>query len=178
MTEPLARHRCVVYDGVPSKILSELAGVAHEHLKDNYRCLCLNSPAMVAGMRCYLAALDINVEREIINGSLVLSSEQSHLVDGHFDVDRMLRTLEDAVENALRDGYKGLWATGDMTWEFGPEKDFTKLVEYEQRLDALFHKQGALCGICQYHKDTLPPKCSRQALRLHDDILLATGLRA
>ena len=175
MTEPRARHRCVVYDGAPSKILSELAVVAHERLKDNYRCLYLNSPPMVAGMRNYLAALDIDVEREITKGSLVLSSERNYLVDGHFDVDRMMRTLEDAVEKALRDGYKGLWATGDMTWEFGPEKDFSKLVEYERRLDALFHRQGALYGICQYHKDTLPPKCSQQALRLHDDILLATG---
>ena len=88
---------------------------------------------------------------------------------------RMVRTLEEAVEKALRDGYVGLWATGDMTWEFGPEKDFTKLVEYEKRLDALFHRQGALCGICQYHKDTLAPKCVQQGLRLHGDILLATG---
>ena len=176
--EPRARHQCVVYDGAPARILPQLAFIAREYLKDNYRCLCLNSPPMIAETRCSLAALDIDVERAIAKGSLVLSSDQSHLADGHFDVDRMLRTLEDAVEKALQDGYKGLWATGDMSWEFGPDKNFTKLVEYEQRLDDLFHKQAALCGICQYHKDTLPKKYLRQGFRLHDDILLATGSSA
>lgn len=171
------RHQCVVYDGAPSKILPHLAAMASERLNDNYRCLYLNSPAMVAGMRCYLAARDIDVEREIAKGSLVLSSDQNHLLDGRFDVDRMLRTLEEAVAQALQDGYKGLWASGDMTWEFGPENNYAKLVEYEQRLDDLFHRQAALSGICQYHKDTLPPKCLQQGLRLHEDIVLATGFR-
>jgi hypothetical protein len=32
----------------------------------------------------------------------------------------MMAKLEDAVTQALADGYKGLWATGDMGWEFGP----------------------------------------------------------
>ena len=32
---------------------------------------------------------------------------------------------------ALDDGYSGLWATGDMSWEFGPAKDFSMLLEYE-----------------------------------------------
>ncbi len=35
----------------------------------------------------------------------------------------MLHKLEDALDQALSDGYKGLWATGDMTWEFGSEKN-------------------------------------------------------
>ncbi len=39
--------------------------------------------------------------------------------DGSFDVPMMLANLEEALDQALRDGYKGLWATGDMTWEFG-----------------------------------------------------------
>jgi hypothetical protein len=57
--------------------------------------------------------------------------------------------------------------------QLSPEKDFTNLVEYDQRLDDLFQKQPALCGICQYHKDTLPQKCVRQGFRLHDDLRLA-----
>jgi hypothetical protein len=33
----------------------------------------------------------------------------------------MMGTLEDALEQALVDGYGGLWATGDMNWEMGRE---------------------------------------------------------
>jgi len=124
--ELCARHRCVVYDGVPSRILAEIAVLAHEHLTDNYRCLCLNSPPVLAEMRGYLAARDIDVERGISKGSLVLSSEQRHLLHGHFDIDRMVCTLEEAVEKALRDGFKGLWATGDMALGIWPRQGLHK----------------------------------------------------
>ena len=73
--------------------------------------------------------------------------------------------VEEAVEVALSEGYKGLWATGDMTWEFGSRKNLAKLMEYEWRLEELFRRQEALCGICQYHQDTLPPEAMRRARR-------------
>lgn len=45
-------------------------------------------------------------------------------MNGVFDVARMLGMLADAVNDALAHGYAGLWATGDMTWELGSEKNF------------------------------------------------------
>ena len=84
----------------------------------------------------------------------------------------MLHKLEDALDQALNDGYKGLWATGDMTWEFGPRQDFGKLLEYELRLEELFHKRPELCGICQYHRDTLPRETVRQGLQAHRMIFI------
>ena len=53
------------------------------------------------------------------NGSLALSSDPGHLLDGIFDAARMLAMLAHAVNDALANGYAGLWATGDMTWELG-----------------------------------------------------------
>jgi hypothetical protein len=174
--EQTTRHQCVIYDGAPSKMLPHLAVVARQRLNKNYRCMFLNSPALVAGVRCYLAAAGIDVVQEIAQGSLLLSSSQSHLVNGHFDVESMLRGLEEAVEQALRDGYKGLWATGDMTWEFGPQKDFTKLLEYEWRLEQLFRKQPALCGICQYHQEMLPREALQVGSLLHESIFVSETL--
>ena len=127
---------------------------------------------MVAGIRCYLAAADIDVTHEVGKASLVLSSDQRHLVAGHFNVDRMMRTLEDALYQALNEGYDGLWATGDMTWEFGPQKDFSKLLEYEWRLEEFFLNHPALGGICQYHADTLPHQVLRQGLLSHPAIFV------
>ena len=171
MEQP-ARHQCLIYKGSPAIHLTALSLLAQMKLGENYRCLYLNGPSMVAGMRSYLAARNIDVAHEISKGSLVLSSDQGHLVDGVFDVDRMMRTLEDAVGQALSDGYKGLWATGDMSWEFGPKKDFRKLLAYEVRLEAYFHKQPALCGICQYHADTLPEEALQHGLRTHQSIFV------
>jgi MEDS: MEthanogen/methylotroph, DcmR Sensory domain len=141
------RHRCIIYDGSPAPQLAGLATIAVEKLKANNRCLFLNSRPMVAGFRSYLAASGLDVEHEVEKGALVVSSDQSHLRDGLFDVDRMLCLLKEALDQALNDGYTALWATGDMTWELGGEKNFGKLLEYECQLEDLLQKHPALSGV-------------------------------
>jgi hypothetical protein len=167
-----SRHQCLIYEGSPSQQLLALATQARQKLRDNYRCLYLNTPSMVTGMRSYLALAGINVTQEIAKGSLVLTSEQNHLAGGHFDVDRMIRGLEEAVQLALADGYKGLWASGDMSWEFGPQKEFGKLLEYEWRLEEFFQREPALHGICQYHKESLPRQAMQDGLVSHPSIFI------
>lgn len=164
---PLPRHQCLIYDGAPSRHLAALAAIGRERLQTGHRVLYLNSAPMVAGMRSYLAAAGVDVTREAERGSLVLSSEQAHLVEGHFSVDRMMETLEDAVREALRDGYAGLWATGDMTWEMGPDRDFSKLLEYERRLEEFFAEHAEFSGVCQYHAGTIPREALRHGLLAH-----------
>ena len=65
---------------------------------------------------------------------------------------------------ALKDGYQGLWATGDMTWEFGPARDLSKLLEYEWRLEEFIREHPQMGGICQYHTDTLPREILRKRM--------------
>jgi hypothetical protein len=50
-------------------------------------------------------------------GALVESTHaDAHLAGGCFDCERMLNLLNDAVESALNDGFKGLRTCGDMSW--------------------------------------------------------------
>ena len=170
--ESVPRHQCLIYQGAPSKHLPALAEAMREKLRQNYRCLYLNSPPMVAGLRSYLAATGVEVAQEIAKGRLILSSDQQHLADGRFDIDRMLLTLENLLNNALRDRCAGLWAVGDMTWELGPERDPARLLEYEWRLEKIFHRRPELSGICQYHADTLPRRMLRQSLLVHPSIFV------
>ncbi len=170
--EPHSRHQCLIYEGSPAIHLPALAAIVRKKLSENYRCLYLNSPPMVAGIGSYLAAIGVDVAHEMAKTSLVLTSHLGHLVNGHFDVDRMMHSLEDAVRQALGDGYRGLWATGDMGWEFGQKKDFGKLLEYEVRLEEYFNKQPHLCGICQYHADTLPHEVVQQGRLTHQSLFV------
>lgn len=165
--ETVLRHQCLIYDGAPSRQLPALVAVTREKLRQNFRCLYLNSAPMVAGMKSCLMADGLDVTGEIRKGRLVLSAEQTHLAGGHFEVEQMMRSLREAVEQALKDGYSGLWATGDMTWEFGPDHDFSKLVEYERQLEEYMREQPALSGICQYHASTLPREVLRHGFVVH-----------
>jgi hypothetical protein len=167
MMAPPARHQCLIYSGSPEQLLPALAAETLKKLYEHNRCVHLNSPAMLAGLESHLAALGVSVKQECTQGSLVLMAGQDHLVNGRFDLDTMLKTLEDAIDGALKDGYRGLWASGDMSWEFGQQQDFKSLLEYEWRLEELFHRRAALSGICQYNGDTLPREVMRNGLESH-----------
>src|SRR5262249_15462405 len=130
-----ARHQCLIYEGAPSRQLHALAATIQRKLSEGYQCLYLNSRPMVAGIGYHLAALGIDVVTEVASERLVLSSKRISSADGGFDGDLMLHKLEKALDRALDNGHEGLWATGDMTWEVGPQKNFAKLMAYEQKLE-------------------------------------------
>lgn len=168
----MPRHQCLVYQGSPSAQLPTIASMIRLKLKENNRCLYLNSVPMVAGLRSYLFAGGVDVPKEIMKGSLLLSSDTRHLVNGSFNIEPLIQMLNDAVDEALNDGYHGLVATGDMTYEFGAERDFSQLLEYERRLEELLLQHPTLYAICQYHADTLPPETVRQGSVCHPAIFI------
>jgi len=163
----MPRHQCVIYSGQPSDLLTGLASVIQVRLRANYRCVYLNSPPMVAGMRASLSAQGVNVDGEIASRRLQLSSSHSYLVDGAFDPKRMLDLLNEGLASALAAGHTGLWGSGDAAWEVGPMQDFARLVEYERGLEVLLNSEPALTCICQYHADTLPEDVVRSGYALH-----------
>ena len=152
----LPRHQCLIYKGSPSRQLPAIAAVLQNKLNENYRCLYLDSPSMVAAMQSKLATIGVDVLDELDKTSLVLSSERDQIVEGRFDADRMMQKLEAALQHALDDGFEGLWAVGDMSWEAGFHTAFGTLLDYEWRLEEFFRKHSQIQGICQYHADTLP----------------------
>jgi len=169
---PSPRHQCHVYEGPPSKTLQTMATIIVLKLNEQVRCLYFNSPTMIAGLRSYLASAGVDVEHAVASGALNLSAEREHLASDRFDADAMLSTLERAVETALSEGYAGLWASGDMTWELGPERDAQELLKYERGLEELFRRQPALSGICQYHTDTLPRDLVEYGLAVHGSFVV------
>lgn len=169
---PISRHQCLIYKGSPAAHLPGLSVVIRQKLAENYRCLYVNTSTTIAALRPYLLAAGIDITKEVAEGSLVLSSHSTHLTDGHFNIDRQLGMLQDALNQALQDGYAGLWCTGDMSLEFGPEKDFSKLLDYEWRLEEFLQAHPALSGICQYHADTLPNEVLRQGVLAHSSLYI------
>lgn len=170
--EPIPRHQCLFYEGAPLLHLPALARVIRTKLEQNYRCLYLNSRPMVLWMRSYLDTEGVDVEQEVARGSLILESEQRHLVNGRFEIDRMLQMLQDALAKARSDGHAGLWATGDMSWEMGPEKNLAALFEYERRLEEFLSMHPDMGGICQYRSDVLPREAVREGFVTHRSIFI------
>jgi len=99
------------------------------------------------------------------------SSDRSHLADGRFDPEAMVDGLCTSIDEAVRDGFEGLCATGDMRWELGADENFDRLLEYEARLEKVF-RDKPLWGVCQYHRGMVPGHAIHDALVTHRTVHL------
>jgi DcmR-like sensory protein len=167
------RHQGFMYHGSPSHHIPMMAAVIKARLEQKHRCLYFDSEPMAAGLRFHLAQIGVDVARETAQNSLVVSSHLGHLSeDQTFDIDRMIATLEDALNQTLRDGYVGLWASGDIAWEFGPKVDFGQLIQYEIRLEDFVCAHPEMSGICQYHAGVLPPDAMQAGHEMHPSFFI------
>jgi signal transduction histidine kinase len=162
----VSRHKCLIYDGHPSEQLPVVIPFLLDGLQNHWRCLYLGSPEMVRMVDSALAGNGVETVHEVKQGSLILSSDRSHLTQGSFEPRIIIDDLSAMVDSALRDGFEGLCATGDMLWELGTSKNFDRLLEYEARLEQLV-REKSLRGICQYQRDIVPAQAVRDALATH-----------
>ena len=170
-----SRHKCLIYDGHPSEQLPVVVPLLIDGLEDHWRCLYLGSPETVQMVDSALSKRGVDTEHEARKGALVFSSDRSHLSGGMFDPQAMVDGLSDAIDGALRDGFDGLCATGDMRWELGADANFDRLLEYEARLEQVF-REKPLRGVCQYHRGILPEAAVRDALLTHRSAYVGEAL--
>lgn len=162
----VSRHKCLIYEGHPSEQLPVVVPLLLNGLVGNWRCLYLGDPDSVHMVESALIGKGIDTDREARRGALVMSSERDHLSGGAFDPLTMVDGLRAMIDEAVRDGFQGLCATGDMMWELGDEENFDRLLEYEALLEQVFYEKP-LQGICQYRRDVVPPRAVNEALLTH-----------
>ena len=160
-------HICALYDTEDEQL-----AVAADYLADGLRAgerafYVAESGAAVARFRCALMQVGVEVSGAESRRALVLRThDDAHLVDGQFDSERMLRLLNEAVEDALRDGFAGLRTCGDMSWLLSDPPGADQLVEYEAMLNQFFDGVPA-SGMCQYHRGRLAAHLLDHALATH-----------
>jgi hypothetical protein len=168
------RHQGFMDHGSPSRHIPMIAAVIKARLEQNHRCFYFNSEPMVAGLRSNLAEIGVDLARETANNSLVFSSDLGHLSeDQTFDIDRMMATFEDMLNQTLRDGYIGLWASGDVAWEFGPKRDFGQLLQYERQLEDFVCTHAEVSGVCLYHGSVLPANAMQTGHDVHPSFFIS-----
>ena len=165
-------HICTLYD-TPEEQLRVAAGYIAEGLLNGERCLYVAQPReALERFRSCLGALAVDVAAAEASTALkVLPTGAAHLVDGHFDCERMLAMLNSAVEDALDAGFKGLRTCGDMSWLLDDPPGAEQVVEYEGLLNGLFPSVRAL-GMCQYDRSRLPAGLLDCAVSTHTSVAI------
>lgn len=160
-----------MYD-TPEEQLRVAAHFIAEGLRRGERCLFAGYSEQHLAEFCErLHAEGVDVDKEKNRGALLLrTKEQAHLVDGTFSSERMLTMLNNAVEEALNDGYTGLRTCGDMTWLLDDAPGSAQVTEYEALVTQLFRTVRAT-AMCQYDSARLPPEVLTSALATHPIVM-------
>ena len=168
-------HVCSVYSAADERDALVTAYVL-EGLEHNEQCLygALSEHA-IESVDNRLNHAGVDVAGAITRAQWIrLTPHQTHLVGGRFDAERMLRTLNDAIEAALTAGFTGFRACGDMSWLADEPPGCEQLVAYEAFLNNMFERQRAL-GLCLYDRQVLPSAVIDHALATHPSVALATS---
>jgi hypothetical protein len=165
-------HICSVYANEEEQIAVAASYIA-DGLGRGDRCLYAGySPQALQRFRAALAALGVDVAAAEARGALWLcTKEQAHLQDGVFDCQRMLRMLNDGVEQALDAGFAGFRTCGDMSWLLCNAAGSEQVIEYEALLNRFFENVRAL-GMCQYDMHRLPDMLLNGALATHSSVVV------
>ena len=133
-------------------------------------CLYICGEHTVEDFKNCLRLAGIDVDKEEARGALqIITKQDAHLKGGSFDPDRMISLLYQAVDDALKAGFSGLCAAGDMNWVLDDAPGTDKVAEYESRLNHFYITNRAL-GLCQYNRQTLPKAMLDHCIATHKHI--------
>jgi AcrR family transcriptional regulator len=169
-------HACYVFDSAEEHravLTAYLRRGIEGHQRVRYLADCRNE----ADVLDYLRRDGLDPEPYIASGQLrILSTDETYLSGGRFEPERMISQLRDEKEQALREGYRGLWCTGEMTWSLRGAPGSEHLGEYEQQLEELFG-DGKITAVCQYDRRHFGKGALSPLTRAHRVLVVAEAGR-
>jgi len=137
------------------KVINILEGAAHpEHLRR-------------------LSAAGINTSEEMSSKQLsVLATEDTYLLGGNFAAEKMLQLLDDALNEAYKQGFESVRACGEMIWALQNLPGTDELIEYEARLNLLTPKH--CCSlVCMYDVNRFSGRVLADVLATHSHVIMS-----
>ena len=166
-------HICSICDTEEERLRTAAAYLA-DGLRRGERCVYIGATrAVLQRFDVALQAAGLDAAALTERGVLIeLTHAEAHLIDGRFDCERMLTMIDDAVRQAIADGFSGLRVCGDMSWLLLEAPGSAEVGEYEARLNQFFANTRS-AAMCQYNRQRLPPPLIDMALATHSTVVVA-----
>lgn len=126
--------------------------------------LDVSRPETIVG---YFRRGGLDLEPYLTRGQMMfLTSDETHVREGVFDPDRMLVQLQAQTDQALAEGYGGLYITCETAWALRGVPGSERLIEYEGKVNEFF--PGSKCvALCQYDWRAFGPQLLMDVLSTH-----------
>jgi len=166
---PPGSHICQLYSKVV-EIPGVTARLMRVGLTLSEKCLFAAAPVQVNVLREELLKLQIDVDKAIEAGQLVLYEERENfLANGNrFDPYHLLSSHQTFIAQALREGWQAVRISIDMTWLCKDIATPEQILKYEAASDAVFTFQNApIIALMHYDHSKLIPSLVVEMLKLH-----------
>jgi hypothetical protein len=153
--------------------VNEIAGVTARLLEvglaSSEKCLFAGAAASVLEIEQSLRKSGVDVGAAQEHGQLVFLTERdSLLVNKRFDPYHLLSTHQTFIAQALREGWKAVRISMDMTWLTQDVATSEQILKYEAASDAVFTFQNApIIALMHYDYSKLPGALVVEMLKLH-----------
>jgi hypothetical protein len=167
---PPGSHICQLYSKV-TEIPAVTAHLLRVGLSYSEKTLFAAAPAQVKELSEELEKMGVNVGELVESGQLVLRDQrESFLVDGkRFDPYVLLSQHLTFIAQALREGWKAVRLSIDMSWLTEDVATPEQILKYEAASDAVFtFQQAPIVALLHYdHTKMVQRNLAREMLRLH-----------
>ena len=163
-------HACPVYQADQDQIDVAVAFL-QIGLNRNDRCVFAGARALLPRLEDALTAAGVDVSGALQRGALsLLADDETYLRHGRFDAGEMLDLVAALESQALKSGFSGLRAVGEMSWALAGCTE-RQLLDYEQRVDAFISGRRTL-ALCQFDRRRFPPTFIHDIIRNHPIVLI------
>jgi hypothetical protein len=165
---PPGSHILQLYNRV-NEITGVTARLLEVGLVSSEKCLFAGSPASIQEMEQALLKAGVEVAQAQEAGQLVFISDRDELlVNKRFDPYHLLSTHQTFIAQALREGWKAVRISMDMTWLTADIATPEQVLKYEAASDAVFTFQNApIIALMHYDYSKLPGALVVEMLKLH-----------
>jgi PAS domain S-box-containing protein len=166
-------HLCCIYQ-TEGEHRALLTPFLRQGLEQNEKILYIVDARIADTVLEYLRQDGLDPSQFLKKGQLsILSADKAYMRDGAFDPDCMISLLRQETDRAVKEGYRALRATGEMSWALRGLPGSERLIEYESRLNTFF--PGSRClALCQYDRRRFPASLLLQVLATHPMAVVGT----
>lgn len=161
-------HACSVFKGESDQAAAFIPHIMGG-LRRNDRCIYVSDSFQREDFFDKMAS-ELSVDQEVLETRITfLTADEVYLKDGRFGKERMLRYVADARDQALKEGFCGLTAAGEMSWAGRAAVGPSDLVEYEASLNFMYPDSGSDL-LCQYPESEFDAATLLNAVRAHPKV--------
>ncbi len=166
---PPGSHICQLYSKV-TEIPGVTARLLRVGLSLSEKCFFAAAPAQVKELCDELRKLQVDVDALLASGQLVLHEEREFLLANgkRFDPYFLLSQHQTFIAQALREDWRAVRISIDMTWLVKDIATPEQILKYEAASDAVFTFQNApIIALMHYDHSKLIPSLVVEMLKLH-----------